>query len=64
MQTWRTKRRNEYSVHMTAEELAALIDETAEALNLAFNRDVSLPSLARLHHKLFVIQGAKEGTRA
>jgi hypothetical protein len=49
---------------MTAEELAALIDETAEALNLAFNRDVSLPSLARLHHKLFVIQGAKEGTRA
>jgi hypothetical protein len=58
MQVWRTKRRNEYSVHMTAEELSGLAYELWAAGN------VTLPILAKLHHKLTTIQGAKKGTRA
>lgn len=58
MQAWRTKRTHEYSVHMTAEELSALTYELWAAGN------ATLPILAKLHHKLTAIQGAKEGTRA
>jgi hypothetical protein len=62
MQAWRTKRRHEYSVHMTAEELAGLIRELGAPGPPS--ADDLLPLLARLHRKLNAIHGAKKGTRA
>jgi hypothetical protein len=43
---------------MTAEELSALTYELWAAGH------ATLPILAKLHHKLTAIQGAKHGTRA
>jgi hypothetical protein len=53
-----------YSLHLKSDEVVNVINECAEALNLAFNRDVELPALDAIHTKLNALLGSREQTRA
>lgn len=67
MQAWRKLRRqHDYSVHLTSDEAAAVLNEAADALNTATELGIEhrFAALNKLHDKLNAVYGSKETKRA
>jgi hypothetical protein len=53
-----------YSVHLTPDEAAEIINEAADACNIGYPLGAEFPELRRLVNKLNAVYGSKETKRA